>query len=589
MSRLFDAADVARLSESITVHLINDASGDCDAHLTARVRRAYPYIARILYATHPDVFDRALKNGAMRLIRSLSIHAPPVVRLQVTLGDRVRETTAEAVIAHGRFVYRAGASSVKDRLAVELGKALGAPPESADAFARVLLEDEPQSIEDFLSVRGIGPLPADLLVAVNAGDDVGNESAVEDGDLLADSGSDSETDTPVNADGHGDLTLQAHTDAPGEVPQSSATHDQAAPASITAPGASSSQPPATGSRERSSLPAPASGPDGVAQSSVAAMGAAPPDTTASAPQHGNRSTGRPALFEDSVAARGPDTKEARQAGASASVQPPLTAGATPRAAPSETNGAHRNGHTAYTPGGTTVPRTQGSYPGMPATGPASAAPRTKTGRLLSYVQAPAASGALDQTEDPALAAARDATGRVAVAHFLKTQASRWASLTEMPHNNPGFDILAKALDGQDEYIEVKGQSGAWTQEGVALTPRELITAHEKRDRYWLCVVEHAHDDRRRQMHLVQDPFGLTNQFRFDVGWKDACERLTVAPMRPEKDLYIDLPEDGPGRIISVRERGKFFNLHVILRGGRQVNCLFHPAKMILSKEPLWQE
>ncbi|MNL71362.1 hypothetical protein D3C87_1965020 [compost metagenome] len=60
-------------------------------------------------------------------------------------------------------------------------------------------------------------------------------------------------------------------------------------------------------------------------------------------------------------------------------------------------------------------------------------------------------------------------------------------------------------------------------------------------------------------------------------------------MRPEKDLYIDLPEDGPGRIISVRERGKFFNLHVILRGGRQVNCLFHPAKMILSKEPLWQE
>ncbi|QOF76171.1 DUF3883 domain-containing protein [Variovorax sp. 38R] len=592
LSRLFDAAQVARLSGSIAVHLINDASGDCDTHLTARMRRAYPYIARILYSTHPDVFERALQSGAMHSIRSLSIHAAPEVRLQVILGERVRETTAEAAIAHGRFIYRTGTSSVKDRLAVELGKALEAPPESADAFARLLLEDEPQSIEDFFNVRGIGPLPVDLLAAINADNDGDNDPAVDDGAPLADEVSESDADAPFISEGSDELTPQSHPAVLGEALQNSGIkHNPVSPPASAGPGATDNQAPVNDRGERPSLPVPGSAPATGAQPSAVApataAGTVNPETTASAQGHDSRVVAPPAPSEDPVATPAPSTKNAGLAGVEAPSQAWSTPAATPRSSPLGANGSHWNSPATYTPGDATMARTQGSSPRTPTL--ASTAPRTKSGRLLSYVQGPVASGPLDQTEGSALAAARSATGRAAVTHFLETQTSRWASLTEMPHNNPGFDILAEALDGQDEYIEVKGQSGAWTQEGVALTPRELITAHEKRERYWLCIVEYAHDEKRRQMYLVQDPFGLTDQFRFDVGWKDACEHLTAAPARPEKDLYIDLAGDGPGRIISVRERGRFFNLHVILRGGRQVNCLFNPAKMTLSKEPLWQE
>jgi hypothetical protein len=158
----------------------------------------------------------------------------------------------------------------------------------------------------------------------------------------------------------------------------------------------------------------------------------------------------------------------------------------------------------------------------------------------------------------------------------------------MPHNNPGFDLYAVTDDGQEEFIEVKGQSGAWTEEGVALTPRELMTAQKEGEQYWLCVVEYAHDIKRRQLHLLRNPFGLVHQFRFDVGWKSAAESTATVPVKPEKDMYIDMQRVGRGRILSVRGKGRFFNLHVILDDGRQVNKLFNPATMDLSKEPTWR-
>jgi hypothetical protein len=162
-------------------------------------------------------------------------------------------------------------------------------------------------------------------------------------------------------------------------------------------------------------------------------------------------------------------------------------------------------------------------------------------------------------------------------------------MTEMPHNNPGYDVLARTAAGEEEFLEVKGQGGAWTQEGIALTPTELLMAQKMGERYWLCVVEFAQDDKRRQLSLVKNPFGLAQQFRFDVGWKAATEKILGMPLIPDKGLYINIVEVGLGRIISVRGKGKFFNIHVILQGGKQVNLTFHPARMALSEEPLWQE
>jgi hypothetical protein len=215
--------------------------------------------------------------------------------------------------------------------------------------------------------------------------------------------------------------------------------------------------------------------------------------------------------------------------------------------------------------------------------------RTKSGRLMSYAGGPGDADLQNPDADPETAGAREATGRAAVEYFMTTQASRWKSLTEMPHNNPGFDVHAIAADDSDEYIEVKGQSGAWTEAGVSLTPTELMTAQQKGERYWLCVVEYALDAKRRQLHLLRNPYGLTQQFRFDVGWKAAALSVATVPLKPEKDMYIDMPGTGRGRIVSVRGKGRFFNIHVALEDGRQVNKPFNPAKMTLSMEPVWLE
>jgi len=145
----------------------------------------------------------------------------------------------------------------------------------------------------------------------------------------------------------------------------------------------------------------------------------------------------------------------------------------------------------------------------------SAVPRRS--RLLSYAE-PGEPAEPSSDGGRALAAARDATGRAAMDHLLLHRPSRWATFEEMPHFNPGFDIRAFTPDGIEELIEVKGLSGAWGADGVALTPRELVTAHQAGERYWLAVVEFAHDPSQRAAHFIQNPFGRTDQFRFDYGW-----------------------------------------------------------------------
>ncbi len=121
---------------------------------------------------------------------------------------------------------------------------------------------------------------------------------------------------------------------------------------------------------------------------------------------------------------------------------------------------------------------------------------------------------------PEAVASREATAKAAVNFFLEEFNSKWQSLTEMAHNNPGFDIKAIAFDGEEEFIEIKGQSGSWSEDGVILTPTELKKAIQTGDRYWLFVVEYAKDPSNRQGHLIQNPFKRINEFRFDSGLKN---------------------------------------------------------------------
>jgi hypothetical protein len=212
--------------------------------------------------------------------------------------------------------------------------------------------------------------------------------------------------------------------------------------------------------------------------------------------------------------------------------------------------------------------------------------RTKKGRLLSYAEPTDPSVHQSSSEaapDSSLDKHKRAVEQAAVKYFLETASGQWQTLEEMPHENPGFDIRALAFDGREEVIEVKGQGGAWTEEGVALTPTELAKAHSMRDRYWICVVEYAIDENRRQLSLVRDPFGLTNQFRFDKGWKAVALTLSVRPTKPEVGMFVVVPGEGKGRIVKVKGSSQFAKLHIALEDGRQVfSKVFNPATMTLS-------
>ncbi|WP_429407000.1 sacsin N-terminal ATP-binding-like domain-containing protein [Paraburkholderia sp. MM5482-R1] len=588
LGRLLDSAEVARLSDSITLEVSNADSGAIDENLTARVRRSVHFFARVLYAKRPEVFEKALDEGRFASLKELEVAQVPQVDMVVSLGEYSRETTTDIALSKGRVLYRTGAKSVKDMLAAELSMFLVGSTDLADTFARILMESEVDSIEDFLRIRSIGTIPSDLLEALD-------RSAGLTAEEVEVEGADGAPGEQLN--GAREATSDeepAATEVDAESPEAGAEQFKGELVSAPAPASTSS------------------GGAGVRGVGPGSRGTNPSTGTGSSPAPSTASTGPTVVSKTTPSPAGPHAQASQSNGVkpAPSGLPSASANSSPSGAQgrSETDGSlSATSHGESGPQGFASPLlapsagsrdtkaglggqnqpTNGRFTGRMRRGQ-SQPPRTKAGRLLSYAAGPGEAGQPNPEDDPAKAAAREATSRAAVEYFMRTQAGRWKSSTEMPHNNPGFDIHAVADDDQEEFIEVKGQSGAWTEEGVALTPTELITAQQKGERYWLCVVEYAQDEKRRQLHLLRNPYGLTQQFRFDVGWKSAVETVATVPLKPEKDMYIDMPGVGRGRIVSVRGKGRFFNMHVILDDGRQVNRPFNPAKMMLSKEPMWQ-
>jgi hypothetical protein len=161
---------------------------------------------------------------------------------------------------------------------------------------------------------------------------------------------------------------------------------------------------------------------------------------------------------------------------------------------------------------------------------------------------------------------------------LEQERQEGHQVNEMPFNNEGFDVERVGNDGSTQYIEVKGQSGLWTESGIALTPMELVYAHRYRERYFLYIVEFALEPQRRRLYRIQDPFGKVTQFRFDSGWKGVATTADIVD--PAPGLKIELPE-GLGTIVEARRAGKFFRLQVQLAEGSQKTILFVPGQMRL--------
>ena len=109
----------------------------------------------------------------------------------------------------------------------------------------------------------------------------------------------------------------------------------------------------------------------------------------------------------------------------------------------------------------------------------------------------------------------------AVKTYLRQKAGR--SITEMPHNHPGYDLeswiqMSEVL----RYIEVKSTGRDWN--GILLSATQFRKAQELGGLYWLYVVENA-DSAMPKVYTIQNPVGLTEKFVFDTGWKSIAMAL----------------------------------------------------------------
>lgn len=178
---------------------------------------------------------------------------------------------------------------------------------------------------------------------------------------------------------------------------------------------------------------------------------------------------------------------------------------------SASDGSRKGGQTAKVPDG--KGRT-GEGPGQGGTnsrGAPSVAGSAR--RFISYV----ATHPDDEEPDPD---GLDQATRMAVeSHAIDHIIALEPSLQRTPEGNPGFDLYEEGGDGKIiRWVEVKSMTGSLSDRPVGLSKTQFEFARERRERYWLYVVEHAGDTEQTRITKIQDPFGHARTFTFDQGW-----------------------------------------------------------------------
>jgi hypothetical protein len=562
LSNLLSAVGVKTISASLKVAVAPGVQGVINEPLTRKIREMFMCIARVVYGQSHERFETAVKEKLFDALRELEVAVCTDLALEVSLGAVMRQSTGDIAPNGNQLLLRAGAQSHVDHVAIEIRKLLRLPQALSDTISRVLVSPTVKDAEDFLRVKNVSNLPLEEEQALLRGFPSEPEEQASDSE----------------DDGTQDSLSEQNPANPKNTGANSARDDKGKPpggTTLVPSGAMDEQPELKGAKET-----PGSQPPDSRKEPGSATPASP---TAGGPlpaSVGNASsTGEPGL--QTTGPTGDEltrSEELSRRGGTSSTgdQSPATGDATPAGDGATSQDRFRSG------AGFAGRRPQGRNPSRRS---GKARPmKTRGGRLLSYADV------RDPSRQVANAVSDEESRKhntvvevAAVTYFFEKEASRWKSLQPMDHDNPGFDVKAVAFDGGDEVIEVKGQGGAWTEEGVALTPTELVWAERMRDRYWLCVVEFATDVNRRQHYLVRDPFGLTQQFRFDNGWKAMAIAIPARPERPEPGLFITVKDVGKGRILKVKGNGQFTKLQIEFEDGRQLfSKLFNPATMTLS-------
>jgi Domain of unknown function (DUF3883) len=147
--------------------------------------------------------------------------------------------------------------------------------------------------------------------------------------------------------------------------------------------------------------------------------------------------------------------------------------------------------------------------------PGEQAPRTD--HLQTRVRAVAQTASESTPESQEMAEVRSRIDRAGVAAVKAFEEQAGRSVTEMPHNHPGYDLESRGQSSEVlRYIEVKSTGLDWN--GVLLSKTQFQKAQELGDRYWLYVVENAHLA-KPEVYPIQNPVGWTEKFVFDGGWK----------------------------------------------------------------------
>ncbi len=153
----------------------------------------------MFYAKSPDRFESAASQGLFARCGGLEVWQVSDLKLSVALAETSRVTTADIASRDETVFIRAGTRSVTDQLASELCKLLEAPEDLADLFARVLMAQTADDADDFLRIRRIGQLPADLVEGVSGrGGSLPVDQALGD-EVVADDTGKEAGDTPSHS------------------------------------------------------------------------------------------------------------------------------------------------------------------------------------------------------------------------------------------------------------------------------------------------------------------------------------------------------------------------------------------------------
>ena len=97
-------------------------------------------------------------------------------------------------------------------------------------------------------------------------------------------------------------------------------------------------------------------------------------------------------------------------------------------------------------------------------------------------------------------------------------------LRRTPPNNAGFDLTEPNAAGETiRWIEVKAMKGTLKDYPVGLSRTQFTFAQQRRDTYWLYIVENAGNPKNSRIIQIRDPAGKARTFTFDHGWTRASE------------------------------------------------------------------